>query len=663
MMIMKKQLLLFANYINNGTELEVTFLGWRFNSYSNEYQGNVVIPEEVTYTNRTRKVTSIGNSAFSDCPGLTSITIPNSVTSIGDDAFKYCSGLKKVIVKDIAAWCGIKFDNSYSNPLYYAKHIYSDEDTEITNLIIPNSVTSIGGYAFYGCPGLTSVTIPNSVTSIGDYAFRSCSGLTSVTIPNSVTSIGDDAFRGCSGLTSVTIGNSVTSIGNYAFYNCSGLTSVIIPNSVTSIGYYAFEGCSGLKKVIVKDIAAWCGIKFGDSYSNPLSYAHHLYSDKDTEITNLIIPNSVTSIGNYAFYKCSGLTSVTIPNSVTSIGNDAFEYCSGLTSVTIGNSVTSIGNYAFSDCSGLTSVTIGNSVTSIGSKAFEGCSGLTSVTIGNSVTSIGSKAFEGCSGLTIVSITDIAAWCKISFYDASSNPLCYAKHLFVNGFEITDLVIPNSVTSIGYYAFEGCTSLTSITIPNSVTSIGDDAFCNCSGLKKVIVKDIAAWCGIKFISYDSNPLYYARHIYSDEDTEITNLIIPNSVTSIGGYAFEWCIGLTSVTIGSGIKYINSSAFASCAKLTDVTCYAEKVPSTAPDAFRASYIQFATLHVPASAVNAYKAADPWKNFKSIIEVNPTGIKAIENTQSKNTTIYDLNGVRLSEPKKGINIINGQKVVVK
>ena len=208
------------------------------------------------------------------------------------------------------------------------------------------------------------MTIPNSVTSIGNFAFSYCTGLTSVTIPNSVTSIGNYAFQYCTGLTSVTIPNSVTSIGNGAFYYCSGLTSVTIPNSVTSIGHYAFRECSGL--------------------------------------TSVTIGNSVTSIGDDAFYGCTGLTSVTIPNSVTSIGSHAFGGCSGLTSVTIPNSVTSIGNWAFSGCSGLTSVTIPNSVTSIGSHAFGGCSGLTSVTIPNSVNSIEWGAFSNCSNLKSV---------------------------------------------------------------------------------------------------------------------------------------------------------------------------------------------------------------------------------------------------------------------
>ena len=352
---------IYYKWANNKTELSVSYRGTTSSNYSNEYSGNVVIPESVTYNGATYPVTSIGGSAFRGCSGLTSVTIPNSVTSIGNLGFNGCDGLQKVIVKDITAWCKIKFSD---NPLFYAKHLYSDENTEITNLEIPDEVTEIGEYAFKGCSGLTSVTIGNSVTSIGYCAFQYCYGLTSVTIPNSVTSIGSYAFSECSGLTSVTIPNSVTSIGNYAFSSCSGLTNVTIPNSVTSIGEFAFYGCSGL--------------------------------------TNVTIPNSVTSIGNGAFYNCSCLTSVTIPNSVTSIGNYTFSGCSGLTSVTIPNSVTSIGNYAFEKCSGLTNVTIPNSVTSIGSNAFWSCSGLTSFTIPNSVTSIGSNAFYNCTGLTSI---------------------------------------------------------------------------------------------------------------------------------------------------------------------------------------------------------------------------------------------------------------------
>ena len=324
----------------------------------------------IKYLSLPNSVTSIGEWAFEYCSGLTSVTIPNSVTSIGDYAFRGCSGL--------------------------------------TSVTIGNSVTSIGDWAFGYCSALTSVTIPNSVTSIGSSAFNGCSGLTSVTIPNSVTSIGDYAFLSCSALTSVTIPNSVTSIGEWAFGSCSGLTSVTIGSSVTSIGYAAFASCPSLTSIIVEN-----GNAIYDSRNNCNAIILTELNILVSGCQNTIIPNSVTSIGSYAFYKCSGLTSVTIPNSVTSIGDDAFYYCSGLTSVTIGNSVTSIGNYAFDGCSGLTSVTIGNSVTSIGYGAFYGCSALTSVTcLGETPATLGTYVYTGIDAFTNTNVSKIVVPCQ-----------------------------------------------------------------------------------------------------------------------------------------------------------------------------------------------------------------------------------------------------------
>ena len=262
-------------------------------------------------------VTSIGDGTFESCTGLTSVTIPNSVTSIGSGAFASCR--------------------------------------ELTSITIPNSVTSIGDWAFYNCTGLTSVTIPNSVTSIGNYVFSGCTGLTSIEIPNSVTSIGDFAFADCKGLTSITIPNSVTSIGGMAFYGCTGLTSVTIPNSVTSIGSSAFSGCTGLRSInVAEDNLNYTSID-GVLYSKDKKTLIMCPNGKTGSIT---IPNSVTSIGGSAFYRCTGLTSIEIPNSVTSIGEYAFYGCAGLTSVTIPNSVTSIGRQAFYNFTGLTSMTV-----------------------------------------------------------------------------------------------------------------------------------------------------------------------------------------------------------------------------------------------------------------------------------------------------------------
>ena len=342
---------------NDDKTASVTYMGLYTSDNKDAYVGNIIIPESITYSGTTYSVTSIGDNAFWGCSGLTSVTIPNSVSYIGKYAFASCSGLTSVTIPNSVSYIGEGAFFGCSG---------------LTSMTIPNSVTSIGDLVFYGCSGLTSVTISNSVTSIGYGVFYGCTGLTTMTIPNSVTSIGDSAFSGCSSLTTVTIPNSVTSIGKYAFHNCSGLTSVTIGNSVTTVGKYAFADCSGLTSVVVdKNNGTF------DSRDNCNAIIETSTNKLVVGCKNSIIPNSVTSIGEYAFYHCSELTSVTIPNSITSIDKASFYGCEGLTSVTIPNSVTSIGEYAFDYCSRLTSVTIPNSVTSIGYRAFYGCSRLT----------------------------------------------------------------------------------------------------------------------------------------------------------------------------------------------------------------------------------------------------------------------------------------------
>ena len=399
---------------------EVTYQGNFSSEYSNEYTGNIIIPESVTYSGITYSVTSIGERAFEGCSGLTSVTIPNSVTSIIYYAFYGCSDLTSVTIP---------------NSVKYIRDCAFYGCSDLTSVTIPNSVKEIGDYAFYKCSSLTSITIPEGVTSIGSCAFKGCSGLTSVTIPDGVTSIGYSAFSGCSSLISVTIPNSVTSIEDNAFDGCSGLTSVVIPNSVTSIGEYAFYGCSGL--------------------------------------TSVTIPNSVTSIGDYAFSGCSGLTSVTIPNSVTSIGYLAFGGCSGLESIIVesGNAVYDSRNNCNAIIETTTNIliagcknsTIPNSVTSIGG-AFAGCTGLTSVVIPNSVTSIGESAFAGCTGLTSVVIPNSVTY------------IC--DHAFSRCSSLTSITIGNSVKEIGFEAFCECISLTSITSLNPFPPSGAHVFSN-----------------------------------------------------------------------------------------------------------------------------------------------------------------------------------------
>ena len=537
--------------------VEVTYKGASFSEYSNEYTGNVVIPETVTVSGTTvLKTYDAWTSTNKGSGGTTS---------------------QKSYTLNVAAGNILKFDWSVSSESKYDWLTITLDGTEI----VKKSGTDSGSYE-------KTFTTTGTHTLVVKYSKDGSvnSGDDEGKIYNLVLSAADVGAN--------EVVYSVTSIGDSVFHSCKSLTSITIPNSVTSIGNNAFEECTGLKDVYISDIAAWCGISFAGGYANPFYYASNLYLDSEL-VTELVIPYSITSIGNYAFLGCSGLKSVVIPNSVTSIGNNAFWKCSSLTSITIPNSVTSIGKIAFQDCtsltgelvipnsvtsignqafcncSGLTSVVIGNSVASIGEWAFDNCKGLESVTIPNSVTSIGNWAFNGCSGLTSIeignSVTSIGGYAfqycfslenmvvavGNTVYDSRNN--CNAiieTSTNTLAFGCKNTVIPNSVTSIRYAAFYGCKNLTSVVIPNSVTSIGNRAFYDCSGLTSITIPNNVTSIGSEAFRGCSG---------------LTSITIPNNVTSIGNYTFYGCSGLTSITIPNNVTSIGERAFSACYGLT------------------------------------------------------------------------------------------------
>ena len=640
-------------------------------SNSPGYSGDIVIPEEVEYSGTLYSVTSIGNRAFFCCYGMTSVTIPNSVTSIGSEAFDGCYGMTSVTIPNSVTSIGTGAFRGCGG---------------LTSIDIPNSVTSIGNQAFFCCYGMTSVTIPNSVTSIGSEAFDGCH-VTSVTIPNSVTSIGTGAFRGCPSLTSLNveagntkydsrdncnaiietatntlikgtrntiIPNSVTSIDGYAFWSCIGMPSVTIPNSVTSIGTGAFGACDDLTSLKVE-----AGNTKYDSRDNCNAIIETATNTLISGTKNTIIPNSVTSIGDWAFQSCWGLTSITIPNSVTSIGDDAFSSCSGLTSITIPNSVTSIGDRAFHMCSSLTSVTVeaktpptiaiaanvfSNSSSAtlyvpVGSKAtyeaadywkefgtiLESSEGQTSKTIyvetagtlpslisddekytieeltltgelngtdfrllrdmsGNNY--LGQKT-EGklrildLSGASIVAGGDMFLDTDILSSDdhTMGGPFHYYiekdnvwPNYIVTLCKFEKIILPNNLSEIDFWAFRDCLSLEEIIIPKSVVKIDDlngteNPFQSCPKLKKIIVDgDNENYTTIDGVLFDKS---VSQLICYPSDKSDESYVVPKSVKEIDAVAFVKCKA-TSIVIPEGVERLKRYTFYSSENLETIS---------------------------------------------------------------------------------------------
>ncbi len=617
---------------NGGINYTVTEISdWAF--YGCRDLTSVAIPESIT---------SINHYAFSECSGLTSITIPKSVTSIGCTMVMDCNNLTAINVDSenenySSSEDGVLF-NKDKTTLICCPAAKTGEYS------IPEGVTTIGDYAFWGCVGLTSVIIPETVKSLGTAIFHACTSLTSVHIPKSVNSIAFNTFLECYNLTTIyvdsgnekfsaengvlfnkdkttlfcypagksgayTIPESVSRINDASFYGCRNLTSVTIPNSITAISYVAFHGCSGL--------------------------------------TTLTIPETVTVIERGAFEECTGLTSVNIPENVTKIGYEAFCYCSSLNSLSIPEKVTEIGSNAFNGVRHIvysgeadgapwgasyingsvegdfvyadaektqlvayvgndSVVIIPNTVKSIDDYAFQNCSTITSITIPESVETISGSAFYNCNIKNLTYNTDAIG--TLFRYNTSLETVTIGDaitsipdEMFQACHNLKSVNFGTSVKTIGAYAFNDC-ALTSLDIPNTVENIGDCAFnynpnllsVNIPASVKSFGDRVFSGANIKTISYNTDAF---RPDFIDK-TNLETVVIGDSVTSIPDNAFSGCSNLTSVTLGNSVEIIGDAAFEYCSNLTSVT-FGNSVKTIGDYAFYNCY-GLKSIEIPSSA---------------------------------------------------------------
>ncbi|MCR5653550.1 MAG: leucine-rich repeat protein, partial [Ruminococcus sp.] len=544
-----------------------------------DFNGQLFIPKTLGgYT-----VTAIGQSAFRNKTGIKSLYIPDGIVSIGKQAFRGCTSIDSVIFPDSVTTIGESaFAECTSLTQAYLKKVKTigafafDGCESLISANIPDSVTSLGEGAFRCC-GFYTIKVGAEVSAIPNDAFRACEKMTSIVISGNIKSVGEGAFYACEELRRIELPDGVTSIGDQAFYLCKNLKSVTIPATVTAIADNAFEGCwsaafkicgyggstamvyannheidfvdidctdfeytsTGTSTTITKYTGSNEEVIIPSSLGGaPVTKidSEEFYYNSDlkksvfgSSVTSVTIPDSVTSIGACAFFKCSNLTSVKLSSNLTSIGDKAFYYCSELTDIAIPDSVTSIGDNAFENCSAATSLKLGKSLTNIGANAFCNCSGATDLIIPDGVTTIGDSAFSGCSGFTALIIPDSVT--------------SVGNKAFQSCTGLTSVDIPDSVTSIGNYAFDSCTKLTNVDIPDSITSISNGVFRNCSGLTSVKLSKNLTSIGS----------------YSFYKTGINKIIIPDGVTSIDSYALRDCSNLYGIVIPSSVTEIDKYA--------------------------------------------------------------------------------------------------------
>ena len=620
---------------------------------------------QLTAINLPDSVTTIGDYAFYECYRLASVTLGNGLTSIGDQAFMYCSALKSIVIPNSVTNIGASAFNCCSsldsvaigNGLRKISDCTFYKCSALVYFTMPDSIESIGKHAFFTCKSLKNINVPRTVTTIGDYAFSGCSELESIHIPEGVLEIRERTFENCSSLKSILLPQSITSIGNNAFAGCAKLPAIDIPEGVKSIEGSTFKNCTSLAAITIPNTVMT--IKLG-AFSNTAYYNDAMnWEEGVLYISNCLIEAKTSIAGDYsikpgtrliadyALFGCSNLTSVTFAQSVKSIGDASFYECKNMKVVNMSDSLQNIGDCAFAYCELLNPVTIPVGVKTFGTEVFMGCKSLvsiiwnakecqdfpdfyeapfyrisskiTSITFGDeveyipagmcyglsavpsvtipvNVKRIGKDAFESCTSMT--SIT----WNAKHYCDTLDYPPFEGLEYIVKSFtfgegietippyickemrEVSEIIIPKGVKSIGRHAFNYCLSIPSIIIPEGVTTIGGAAFFH---------------------------------------TQIRSVIVPEGVTEIGGWAFSECYGLNKIELPSTLNSIGNSAFKETYHIDTLICRAVLPPTMGElPVFEGVKTANISLFVPKESIELYKKADQWKDFGQILPIEPT-----------------------------------------
>jgi len=682
---------------------------WAFCGYSGV---SVTIPEGVT---------SIGNNAFSGCSNLASVTIPNSVTSIGYSAFSGCSSLASVTIgvgirsiaynafnaTDVkkAIWLSDTPPDSYYE---FAEINYVCNDSyRFSNQVVCllNSMEEINGVRYVptgeseaaydvidyiGNETVITIEEDMNVINIEPYAFYDCRGLSSVSIPNSVTTIGGEAFNGCSGLTSLTIGSGVLSIGTNAFSSTNLKKVVWLPNTppegyenVSSArNYVSNDSYNGLDNVTVYPYLSSMfeagGLKYVPvspsertcdaidcSYNNTaeniaigktvnyrgiemtlLDVKDYVCYGNDS-IKTLQIKEYAGNIGESSFYGCSNLETVDISDMRGNIGDKAFYDCASLKGIGIPNTVAGIGKSCFSGCSSLKYATIGSGISLLPESCFRGCSSLPEIVIPSTVGSVGNNAFYGCSALTRVDIANRQTELSLGYNSGYSNidkrPLfsdCPLDSVYIGG-----NISYGTGSGSGYSPFYRNTSLRAVKITDQETEISENEFYGCTGLERVELGD--------------------------------------GIESIGNYAFSGCSALESFTFGNSLATIGNEAFSDCTAMTRLVSKTEVPPVCGSQALDDINKWTCELFVPQKSLEAYKAAEQWKEFffikgddsgesggidnmgtkEEISVISRNGYIEITGVENQEVEVYNLSGqlvyggteTTINVPAKGIYIV--------